>query len=355
VLRIACYTIALNEEKFAEKWLKTTEDADYVLVVDTGSTDRTLDLLASIDVVSVAVKPFRFDDVRNASLALLPTDIDVAICLDMDEILTPGWRKKIEEVWTPKTTRLRYGYVWSWTAQGMPDVTFQADKISGRFTHRWKAAVHEVLHPTVPEVFANIDSVLIEHHPDQTKSRGQYLQLLQLATTEDPTDDRNSHYLGREHYFYCQYDAAILELERHLTLKKAVWKPERAASMRYIGKCYECLGKSQDAYHWYVRATLEDPQSREALVDLAKFTLRQNDFHSTIAYCMKALALPLTSGEYMAERYARAEGPHDLLAVALSHAGHAKQAIEHARIAVKLNPHDPRLRENLRTMQAQHE
>ena len=270
-LKIGCYTIALNEEKFAQRWLNAVKDADFILVADTGSTDRTMDILTrsprhgiDLDVISIAVRPFRFDDARNASLHLLPSDLDVAICLDMDETLTEGWRQRFEAVWTPETTRMHYGYVWSWTAQGSPDLIFQADKVSGRHTHRWKAPVHEVLHPTVPEICVSMHTVLIEHHPDASKSRSQYLPLLKLAVAEDPTDDRNSHYLGREYFFHAQYDPAITELHRHLSLCKALWKPERAASMRYIAKCHEALSAPLEAREWYVRATLEDPTSREA-------------------------------------------------------------------------------------------
>jgi glycosyltransferase involved in cell wall biosynthesis len=349
--RIACYTICLNEQKFAQRWLDTTKDADYVLVADTGSTDKTLDILSDIDVVSIAVKPFRFDDCRNSALNLLPADLDVVIALDMDETLTPGWRQKIEKVWTPTTTRLRYGYVWSWTSEGQPDLVFQSDKISGRFTHRWKAPVHEVLHPTVPEVFATIESVLIEHHPDSSKSRGQYLSLLKLAVIEDPFDDRNSHYLGREYFYHQLYAEAITELHRHLSLPRALWKAERAASMRYIAKCHECLGEAAQAHEWFVRATLEDPSSREALIDVARHALAQNAFYATISYCQVALALPVVVGDYMAERYARTEGAHDLMAVALSHIGQQQEAIKHARTAVALNPHDLRLVRNLRMME----
>ena len=53
----------------------------------------------------------------------------------------------------------------------------------------------------------------------------------------------------------------------------------------------------------------------------------------------------------MAEHYARAEGAADLMAVALWHIGDHTQAIACAERAVALNPHDPRLRRNLQSMQ----
>lgn len=351
-MRIGIYSIALNEEAFAERWANTTAEADYVGVVDTGSTDDTKAILAQHDIAvhSLIVRPWRFDDPRNASLHLLPADLDIVICLDMDEILLPGWRAQIEQCWTPQTTRLRYRYIWSWTADRQPDLIYYADKISGRFTHRWKGLVHEVLQPTVPEVVSTCETILIEHHPDASKSRAAYLPLLKLAVLENPHDDRNAHYLGREYFYHNLYQQAITELHRHLALPSATWAAERAASMRYIAKSFNGLGEPLQAHGWFVRATLEDPGSREALIDLANFSLTQQAYYATIDYCLRAIALPQSS-DYMAERYAQNEGAYDLMAVASWHIGQCDKAKLYAEMAIKLNPHDARLGKNLQMIQ----
>ena len=88
-IKICAYTIALNEEKHVMRWLEGTKDADVRVVVDTGSTDRTVKMLQAaprVIVHQISVKPFRFDDARNAALALIPADVDVCLSLDMDEI-----------------------------------------------------------------------------------------------------------------------------------------------------------------------------------------------------------------------------------------------------------------------------
>ena len=43
--KIAVYTICKNEEKFVNKWLDSMSEADYMVVLDTGSTDATIKLL----------------------------------------------------------------------------------------------------------------------------------------------------------------------------------------------------------------------------------------------------------------------------------------------------------------------
>ena len=43
--KICVYAICKNEEKFVDKWLESMSEADYIVVLDTGSTDNTYNLL----------------------------------------------------------------------------------------------------------------------------------------------------------------------------------------------------------------------------------------------------------------------------------------------------------------------
>jgi glycosyltransferase involved in cell wall biosynthesis len=265
-VRVAVYTIALNEESFVEPWATSAADADVRIIADTGSTDGTVDAAraAGVDVHGVSVYPWRFDDARNASLALVPADIDYCIALDMDEVLLPGWREQLERAHENGWTRPRYRYVWSWRADGRPDLVYGGDKIHTRRGYRWKHPVHETLRPAGHESSGWID-LEIHHHPDLTKSRGQYLPMLEQAVCEDPTDDRNTHYLAREFYFAGRHDEAVAEFKRHLELPKALWEPERAASMRYLAKMLP-----NEAERWLLRACAEAPGHREPWLDLAR-------------------------------------------------------------------------------------
>ena len=43
-MKVAVYTIALNEEKHVERWYNSIKDADYILIAATGSTDKTVEV-----------------------------------------------------------------------------------------------------------------------------------------------------------------------------------------------------------------------------------------------------------------------------------------------------------------------
>ena len=113
-LKIAVYAISKNEEQFINRFCDSAKDADLILIADTGSTDKTVDLAIQngAKVYDICIKPWRFDKARDTALALIPGDFDVCISLDLDEILEPGWREEIERVWQENTTRLRYKFDW---------------------------------------------------------------------------------------------------------------------------------------------------------------------------------------------------------------------------------------------------
>jgi hypothetical protein len=48
----------------------------------------------------------------------------------------------------------------------------------------------------------------LDHWPDLSKSRSNYLPLLKLAVDEEPNDDRSAHYYGRELMFNGKYEEA---------------------------------------------------------------------------------------------------------------------------------------------------
>ena len=102
-MKICVYTITKNEEKFIKRWAESAKDADLLLIADTGSDDDTVKIAKEngVAVHEICITPWRFDHARNASIALIPKDIDVCICLDADEIMEPGWREEIERVWVP--------------------------------------------------------------------------------------------------------------------------------------------------------------------------------------------------------------------------------------------------------------
>jgi glycosyltransferase involved in cell wall biosynthesis len=340
-MKVAVYTIAKNEEQFVEKWYESAKDADYLFILDTGSTDSTVKKARKlgINVEVQSFNPWRFDHARNAALDFLPDDIDMCIALDMDEVLLDGWRGEIEKAISDKVTRPRYEYTWSWKEDGSPGLIYGGDKIHTRHNYVWKHPVHEVLSCTDNET-QGWYNIKIHHYPDSSKARSQYLPLLELSVKEDPNDDRNAHYYARELFFNRRYQEAAKEFKRHLSLPTATWKPERATSMRYLAK----IGYTQ---YWLYRAIAECPERREPWVDLSYFYYEKQNFSLSFAFAEEALKIQDRPLEYLCEEVAWGYLPYDLAAISAFNLGLFEKAKKYGEIALSLNPEDERLKQNL--------
>ncbi len=347
--KVCVYAICKNEEKFVDQFMDSVSEADKVFVLDTGSTDNTVEKLKERGAIveTKEIKPWRFDVARNMSLDMVDEDTDICVCIDLDEVLKEGWRDKLEELWNDKITRLRYNYIWSFDKNHHPEVNFYIEKIHSRNNYKWTHPVHEVLTYTgEKEEFLTTDEITVEHYPDNNKSRSSYLPLLELSVKEDPDDDRNMHYLGREYMFYGKYNEAIDTLIKHLKLPRATWKDERCASMRFIARCYKYLKRYDEARMWTDKAISEAPYLRDPYMERALIEYELNNWDKVEEYTNKALKIEKSTKSYINEVFSWNHTPYDLLSLAYYYKGDYNKSLENINKAIKLSPDDERLLNN---------
>jgi tetratricopeptide (TPR) repeat protein len=349
-MRIAIYAIAKNEVKHVDAFLKTCRGADIVLVADTGSTDGTVEALQAggATVIPITIRPWRFDTARNAALALLPTDIDICLALDLDEQLSDGWRESFDKEWKPGATRGHYLYAWSHKADGSPGVEFWTDRFHARHGYLWRHPCHEALYPDrLEEVHVYFKGLRVDHWPDPTKSRGQYMELLEVAAKEDPHSSRNAFYLARERILYRDWAGAEKESRRYLDLPSATWKEQNSLVMGYLAQCRAAVGDRMQATEWLRRATQTTPDRREAWLQLADMLYETGDWAGCYAAASQALSINTGPTASFNDPRATSAHPHDLASFAASRLGKHEVALKHAHDALALSPGDERLARNV--------
>lgn len=348
--KVCVYAISKNEEKFVDRWVNSVKEADEIYVLDTGSTDNTFEELKkrNVKVKSEIIDPWRFDVARNKSLDLVPQDADICVCLDLDEVLESGWREKLEKAWNDNVTRARYNYNWSFDEYGKPSVNFYIEKIHNRHDYKWTHPVHEVLTyiGKKQEKFITIDDITVNHYPDATKSRGSYLPLLELSVKEDPLNDRNMHYLGREYMYYGKWNECIDTLIKHLSLKSAIWKDERAASMRFISRAYIGLGRYEEAKMWLSKAIKEAPYLRDAYVEKAMLHLKLEEYEEAEKNCLDALKIERHTKTYINEPFSWDHTIYDILSVCTFYQKKYQESLDYSSKALEISPDNERLIKN---------
>lgn len=341
-MKIAIYTISKNEAKHVERWYNSTKEADYHIIADTGSTDDTVEIARSlgITVVEIYVSPFRFDDARNASLAVVPKDADYCIALDMDEVLAPGWREPVEKAFAKGIDRPSYKRIEAFNEDGSVASEFNGFKIHRREGIRWHYPIHEVpqWYKEEPETKEFITGFETHHLQDKTKSRGQYLPMLEMAVRENP-DARNLYYLGREQSYHQQYDKSAESLKKYLEI--SVFPEERAAACRILSKC-----EPDNAEEWFMKGT-EEFACRESILALANYYYTKAMWDECLLVAEKALAFKEKPTQFLAESWAWGHMAYDLMAISCWQLGKWNLAYKYGKEAVKISPNDERLLKNL--------
>ena len=340
-MKVAAYAIALNEEKHAARWAETTKGADIRVVCDTGSTDRTVEILREhgVTVYEITIKPWRFDTSRNTALALIPSDIDICLSLDLDETVDSDFFDKVREHWIPGSTRgwteFDTGHVWSMS------------RLHSRNGMYWKWPIHEVFVPSMDTQQVNCTiPTKMYHKPDNTKSRGQYLPMLISATKEagNEKDHRLITYLCREYYFYKKWGLVLSTVEKLLSFSDD-WIVERAAACRWASEACRNLKTLDEAMVWADKAIELDPCG-ESYFEKVNCYYANKDWAGMWETC-KLVATCEPSDHYLSSPTLWKWQLNDMRALSAHNLGDKKKAIKYGELALSGNSSDERLINNM--------
>lgn len=349
--KICVYAICKNEENFVDRWMDAVSEADLVIVTDTGSSDSTVEKLRARNAIVYTEKidPWRFDEARNIAMNHIPEDVDICVSNDLDEVFEVGWRGKLEAVWKTECTRARYLFTWSYHEDGRPNKQYPMEKIHRRKDFRWIHPVHEILEFTGDdeEHTVWVPGMVLNHYPDLSKPRSQYLPLLELSAKENPNDDRGMFWLGREYMYYEKNDESISTLKNYLNMPSASWTEERCAAMRFIAKCYERKKNLHEARMWLYKAIAECPLVREPYLNMAQLGYLENDWPLVKLMTNEAFKIQTKTGSYLLEPKSWDYTLYDLAAISNYRLGLYEKAYELAEKACEMAPNDERLKNNL--------
>ena len=244
---ISLSMIVKNEESCLERCLESVKDFDEIVIVDTGSTDKTVEIARKY-----TDKIYHFewcDDFAKArNFALSKCSGDWVFTMDADHELLSSFEEIKKE-----TERLKDH-----------DVVFvkYASHLRGILHKRkddiyWVGAVHENLNKPATATSTIKMNVGYSKAHDLDPDRN-----LRILLKSDKTL-RTKFYLGREYFERRKYDEAIEWMNEYL--KEAVWSQEIAEAYITIAKCYWWTNRGVQAREACLKAIGTNPDFKEAL------------------------------------------------------------------------------------------
>jgi peptidoglycan/xylan/chitin deacetylase (PgdA/CDA1 family)/Flp pilus assembly protein TadD len=343
---LAVCMIVKNEEKNLQTCLSSIKDcADEIVIVDTGSTDKTKEIASQF---TKKIVDYRWDDnfaaARNESLKHATTDW--ILILDADEAIEKEAQVTIKEAlsnWNIDGYQLITRNYTSRTTVSGWQPALQTDplnvnpegwfpSIKTRLFQRrpettFTGKIHEMVDASIPREKKMFLPIVVIHHygtlEDSEEKRKQYMKLTKKKTEEDPTDAKAFAELGIQYKELEQFDNAEKALTTSLNIENAITprlnlaivqqkqqkfdeaienyaivikkKPENADAHFGLGFCYVMQNKRNKGAEHFRKAIKYNRAFVDAYVNLGALYEQAQYYDQAIKILHRALAIAPTN------------------------------------------------------------
>ena len=290
---ISLCMIVKNEEMHIARCLgSVAELVDEIIVVDTGSVDRTVEIVSNYT-AKVYSYPWNddFSDARNYSFS--KATMDYCMWMDADDILEETEKDKflqLKQTLSPDVDIVMMKYNTSFDEAGKPSFSYFRERwIRNCSQYRWIGAVHEVIPPSGNIVYSDIG---ISHRKINGGDPDRNLNIYRKALAEGkPLDARQQYYYGRELYYHKRYEEAVSVLEQFL-LSADGWIENKIEACSICANCYYGLGQEQSALNTLLRSMSFDLPRAELCCEIGKYFLEHGNYHMAVYWYETALSRP---------------------------------------------------------------
>ena len=326
--------IVKNEEKLIERVLACAKTfCDEMIVVDTGSTDRTVELAEKM-----GAKVFHFEWIedfaaaRNYSLAQCTGDW--VMWLDADDIITPECQQKLKELKENDLNDSLNGvivpYYYLFDAEDNCTCINRRERLIRRAAgFQWEHPIHEVIYLNGETITR--EDIWIEHRylPGKDSPKRNMRVLAKAMQKEEHANNQRMVYIAaKELRLQDMHEKAIEYFERFLELN-----PVRTGWQAYdvfmsMGFCYKRLEQWEEARQCFYKAMRADSRRAEAYDELAFLHYEASEWEQAIPYFEAAIRCEPPLGEDLIALEHYGWLPHEYLSRCYAALGDYYKAIE---------------------------
>ncbi len=325
--------IAKNEEKFLPACLESIKDlADEIIVVDTGSTDRTIEIAKSFG-AKIIHHPLNYNMSKARDEYIKAATKEWILSLDADERIAKQDIPKIKPILDANNhltgfflLKRDYGFPGTERLANDPyeesapfktwmevrEVRLFKNNKQLHYTHH----VHTNLIPSIQKIkgaVADLNGIPIHHFraqltPEQkTRKRKLYIQMLELETIENSTDPSAFGHLAAEYgeediaKSILNYEKAVALIRKHMEAGKKPWSYHYAI-VGALGRIYmeqRNIEKAKELFTLAVELNTPDPQHYSSLGEIEYF---QKNYEKAHELFLKSRELKHPNKEYINAR-----------------------------------------------------
>jgi GT2 family glycosyltransferase len=340
-ISISLCMIVKNEEAVIARCLDSVKDiVDEYVIVDTGSTDATKEILKKY-----TDKEFHFewiDDFAAArNYAFDQATMEYILWLDADDVISDADREKFLELkrtLSHSIDSISMEYHLAFDEAGNVTSKLRRNRLVKRANHfRWHGAVHEYL-----QVGGNIlnsdiavKHVSVEHESDRN------IRIYEARLTRGESfSPRDLYYYANELLDHRRFSEAAEYYHKFLDTKQG-WIEDVIAACGKLADCYHNLDDSDKEHLSGLQAFLYDTPRADTCCRMGFYFMQKSEWKKAIFWYELATNLPKPDDVWgLVNSASWTWLPHVQLCVCYDRIGEYRKAYEHNEMALRYRPNE---------------
>lgn len=343
MISISLCMIVKDEEAVLGRCLDSIKSAaDEIVIVDTGSTDRTKEIAARY---TDRIYDFQWTDDFSAArnFALSKGYKDYLMWLDADDVISEENIQKLKELkvtLTPDVDVVMMPYAVAFDEKGRSTFSYYRERlVKNHSSFCFSGRVHEVIPPRGKIHYAEIP---VEHRKEKPGDGERNLRIYEeMERSGDTFDGRALYYYGRELVYHKQYEKANEVLTRFLGRPDG-WVENKIDATRQLAVCSYALKDEDKALEWLLKAFAYDVPRGETCCDLGRHFMDREQYEQSVYWYGQALEAKkaVRSGAFVAED-CYGFLPAISLCICYERMGDRRRAEEYNELAGQYKPDSP--------------
>ena len=341
MITISLCMIVKNEEEILARCLNSIKDGvDEIIIVDTGSSDRTKEIA-----LEYTDKVFDFEWINDFSSArneaFSKATCDYQMWLDADDVLPEVSLMQLIELKNTlnhSTDIVTMKYITDFDENGNPILVATRERLLKREKgYLWIDPVHECI-PLIGNVFYS--DIEIHHRKIKRKGAPSFRNLdiyTELEKSGTPFTPRQQYYYARELKDHGQWIKSSYYFEKFLDSGKG-WVEDNIATCFNLAICYRILGDSEKILPILIKSFSYDGPRAEICSEIGYYYKRMQDYKTAFMWFKTAANLgePENAGFILWDYWGYI--PNIECCVCCSHLGDLELAKEYNERAASYKP-----------------